>query len=150
MSISLKSRTVADGTKDLKDHYSVSLLKSVKGDLDSYDVDYIQVHFSNFKTRRAHEIKHLKLIDTPSSVGVRKVIRFVILRSGVDASRPLTVGAFFCQKIIFLSHFLIIFHIIYMKDHPSIYFFFLKFCSCLLKQNTKCRSGYPGRHFAFL
>ena len=71
--LSKRWKTLADGTRVQRDLYSAFLLQSLNDTLDGYDDTYIKAHFSNFKTLHDLEIKRLMTVDTPSSVGVRKV-----------------------------------------------------------------------------
>lgn len=71
--LSKRWKTLADGTRVQRDLYSAFLMQSLNDTLDGYDDTYIQVHFSNFKTLHDIEIQRLVTVDTPSSVGVRKV-----------------------------------------------------------------------------
>lgn len=71
--LSKRWKTLADGTRVQRDLYSAFLLQCLNDTLDGYDDTYTQEHFSNFKKLHDLEIQRLKTIDTPSSVGVRKV-----------------------------------------------------------------------------
>lgn len=71
--LSKRWKTLADGTKVQRDLYAAFLLQSLNETLDDYDAAYIQNHFSNFKMLHDKEIQRLMTVDTPSSVGVRKI-----------------------------------------------------------------------------